>query len=198
MSDALIEIHINLQGRVIMRYAGGQCVDVTDTRGCKLYSAPIGEVTVTKNDAGQIVCVTRNDSEGRILSVVAESTPQPVGLTELGAAYHIVSSAKEHAAPADKVFLASHQKLLGNLIAEIESRTTPQPVAPGELAKELSQLYWKAYHAGHNETVEGCYLDVFYRDRFDYWGERIEDIIEEGELPILGALLSAGKENNNG
>jgi hypothetical protein len=50
-----------------------------------------------------------------------------VGLTELGAAYHIVSSAKEHAAPADKVFLASHQKLLGNLIAEIESRPTPQP-----------------------------------------------------------------------
>lgn len=55
---------------------------------------------------------------------------EPVGLTELGAAYHIVSSAKEHAAPADKVFLASHQKLLGNLIAEIESRTTPQPVVP--------------------------------------------------------------------
>ena len=34
-----------------------------------------GEVVVTKNDAGQIVAVTRQDDEGRILSVVAESAP---------------------------------------------------------------------------------------------------------------------------
>jgi hypothetical protein len=39
---------------------------------------PVGEVTVTKNPSGQIVCVTRNDADGRILSVIAESTPQPV------------------------------------------------------------------------------------------------------------------------
>ncbi len=39
MSDALLEIHINMQGRVVMRYAGGKCVDVTDERGLKLYSA---------------------------------------------------------------------------------------------------------------------------------------------------------------
>jgi hypothetical protein len=39
---------------------------------------PVGEVTVTKNESGQIVSVTRNDSEGRILSMIAESTPQMV------------------------------------------------------------------------------------------------------------------------
>ena len=36
-----------------------------------------GEVVVTKTEAGQIVAVTRQDEEGRILSVIAESTPQP-------------------------------------------------------------------------------------------------------------------------
>jgi hypothetical protein len=40
MSDRIVEIHINMQGRVIVRYEGGKCVDVTDTRGRKLYSAP--------------------------------------------------------------------------------------------------------------------------------------------------------------
>ena len=34
-----------------------------------------GEIVVTKNEAGQIVAVTRQDEEGRVLSVVAESTP---------------------------------------------------------------------------------------------------------------------------
>lgn len=51
MSDRVAEIHINIKGRVIVRYEGGKCVDVTDTRGKKLYSAqaqaskPIAVVT---------------------------------------------------------------------------------------------------------------------------------------------------------
>lgn len=32
-----------------------------------------GEIVVTKNDTGQIVMVSRQDSEGNILSVIAES-----------------------------------------------------------------------------------------------------------------------------
>lgn len=44
----------------------------------KLYFHPApqpaqGEIVVTKNDAGQIVMVSRQDSEGNILSVIAES-----------------------------------------------------------------------------------------------------------------------------
>jgi hypothetical protein len=48
-----------------------------------LYAAPqawrpdIGEVVVTRNDAGEIVAVTRQDDEGRILSVIAEAQPSP-------------------------------------------------------------------------------------------------------------------------
>lgn len=34
-------------------------------------------IVVTKNEAGTIVAVTRQDDDGRILSVIAESAPQP-------------------------------------------------------------------------------------------------------------------------
>lgn len=40
-----------------------------------------GELVITKNEAGQIVAVTRQDEEGRILKVLAESEAQK-GTTE--------------------------------------------------------------------------------------------------------------------
>ena len=42
-----------------------------------LAPTPAGEVVVTKNAAGLIVAVTRQDEEGRILSVISESAPSP-------------------------------------------------------------------------------------------------------------------------
>jgi len=36
-----------------------------------------GEVVVTRNEAGAIVAVTRQDSEGRILKVIAETEQEP-------------------------------------------------------------------------------------------------------------------------
>lgn len=39
--------------------------------------SPKGEVVVTRNDAGAIVAVTRQDDEGRILSVIAEAVQPP-------------------------------------------------------------------------------------------------------------------------
>lgn len=36
---------------------------------------PPGDVVVTRNEAGRIVAVTRQDEEGRILSVIAEGQP---------------------------------------------------------------------------------------------------------------------------
>lgn len=38
-----------------------------------------GDVVITTNEVGQIVAVTRQDSEGRILSVIAEAAPVPPG-----------------------------------------------------------------------------------------------------------------------
>lgn len=42
---------------------------------------PSGEVVVTKNESGAIVSVTRQDKEGRVLSVIAESQPSPAPTT---------------------------------------------------------------------------------------------------------------------
>ena len=42
-----------------------------------------GDVVVTKNEQGQIVCVTRQDAEGNILSVIAESEQPEVGDAEI-------------------------------------------------------------------------------------------------------------------
>lgn len=39
-------------------------------------SAQQGEIVITKNEAGQIVAVTRQDEEGRILDVIAEAFTQ--------------------------------------------------------------------------------------------------------------------------
>lgn len=44
-----------------------------ETRELYLRPAPQGEVVVTKNQLGQIVAVTRQDAEGNVLSVIAES-----------------------------------------------------------------------------------------------------------------------------
>ena len=58
-----LEVVDNLDGTMGLRAALAQKAE------------PQGEVVVTKDDAGQIVAVTRQDAEGRILSVVAESAP---------------------------------------------------------------------------------------------------------------------------
>ena len=42
-----------------------------------------GDVVVTKNEQGQIVCVTRQNAEGNILSVIAESEQPEVGDAEI-------------------------------------------------------------------------------------------------------------------
>ena len=61
-----LEVVDNLDGTMGLRAALAQKAE------------PQGEVVVTKDDAGQIVAVTRQDAEGRILSVVAESAPAAV------------------------------------------------------------------------------------------------------------------------
>lgn len=57
--------------------AGG----VEPLRGCAQAApaAPAGEIVVTKNEQGQIVAVTRQDKEGRVLSIVAESSTPAEG-----------------------------------------------------------------------------------------------------------------------
>ena len=74
--------------------------------------------------------------------------------------------------------------------------THPQPAVPEDITKDLNYLYWSAYHAGHHDTVEGCYRDVYAVDRFDYWEDRVSECIDDGDMPAAKALLSAGKETD--
>lgn len=47
-------------------------LDTADGHGRAALTPPEGHVVVTRNEAGQAVAVTRQDDEGRILSVIAE------------------------------------------------------------------------------------------------------------------------------
>jgi hypothetical protein len=81
-----------------------------------------GEVTVTKNAEGQIVCVSRNDADGRILSVIAEATPQPVVVPDALSFDEALSS---EAITYRKGWNACRTVML---LAGIKDEATPQPV----------------------------------------------------------------------
>lgn len=62
-----------------------------------------GEVTITKDPQGRIVAVTRTDSEGRILEVLAESAPGTLlqdACRELSVALSNTPDARRHAREA--------------------------------------------------------------------------------------------------
>ena len=68
-----IEALENAQKELDGQFSCGNCyTNVIQT--CKeALEQHSGDVVVTKNEQGQIVCVTRQDAEGNILSVIAES-----------------------------------------------------------------------------------------------------------------------------
>ncbi len=61
----------------ICRECDGSGWFVTPDQARAALAQPSGEVVVTKNESGAIVSVTRQDKEGRVLSVIAESQPSP-------------------------------------------------------------------------------------------------------------------------
>lgn len=62
----------------VCRECDGSGWFVTPEQARAALAQPSGEVVVTKNESGAIVSVTRQDKEGRVLSVIAESQPSPV------------------------------------------------------------------------------------------------------------------------
>jgi hypothetical protein len=93
-------------------------------------------------------------------------------------------------------FSTGHGDTLCDLLTELDGQVHPQPAVPEDITKDLNYLYWSAYHAGHHDTVEGCYRDVYAVDRFDYWEDRVSECIDGGDMPAVKALLSAGKETD--
>lgn len=51
-----------------------------------------------------------------------------------------------------------------------------------KLLKEINYIYWAAYRAGHEDTVEGRYTDVIPSDRFTYHEEDVLEILQDGFL----------------
>ena len=90
-------------------------------------------------------------------------------------------------------FSTGHGDTLCDLLAELGGQVRPQTAVPEALGADLNYLYWSAYHAGHHDTVECCYRDVYAVDRFDYWEDRVSECIDDGDMPAVKALLSAGK-----
>ncbi len=56
----------------VCRECDGSGWFVTPEQARAALAQPSGEVVVTKNESGAIVSVTRQDKEGRVLSVIAE------------------------------------------------------------------------------------------------------------------------------
>jgi hypothetical protein len=90
-------------------------------------------------------------------------------------------------------FSTGHGDKVDDLLAELGGQIT-QPAVPEALGADLNDLYGSAYHAGHHDTVECCYRDVYAVDRFDYWEDRVSECIDGGDMPAVKALLSADKE----
>ncbi|MBX6150577.1 hypothetical protein ISD38_17605 [Pseudomonas aeruginosa] len=78
---------------------------------------PSGEVVVTKNESGAIVSVTRQDKEGRLLSVIAESQPSPAQAEKAEAERPIVSFEKYMQVMYDR---DENAKRLDAALAEVE------------------------------------------------------------------------------
>ncbi|EPH2637447.1 hypothetical protein L4O93_003110 [Pseudomonas aeruginosa] len=92
---------------------------------------PSGEVVVTKNESGAIVSVTRQDKEGRVLSVIAESKPSPAQAEQAEAerpevvGYRSGTSGGIYAdgygleKPEPLMTVAQHERIVGELRAVI-------------------------------------------------------------------------------
>ncbi|MFK0939843.1 hypothetical protein ACIUXF_07580 [Pseudomonas aeruginosa] len=78
---------------------------------------PSDEVVVTKNESGAIVSVTRQDKEGRVLSVIAESQPSPAQAEQAEAERPIVSFEKYMQVMYDR---DENAKRLDAALAEVE------------------------------------------------------------------------------
>lgn len=56
------------------------------------------------------------------------------------------------------------------------------------ILRALCRLYASAYAAGHNDTVEGVYVDVAYCDQGEYHGEVVKELLADSDHSVLASL----------
>ncbi|HHE7826624.1 hypothetical protein [Pseudomonas aeruginosa] len=99
---------------------------------------PSGEVVVTKNESGAIVSVTRQDKEGRVLSVIAESQPSPAPADEKPGDSILCSGCfakgvgPEHFDEAGKCLARQQTEPLGAEFAQVLSDNLPELLSTGQ------------------------------------------------------------------
>lgn len=68
---------------------------------------------------------------------------------------------------------------LGDAIAHKGSESTGTPCYIKISMADLCHMYAAAYHAGHHDTVEGNYTDVYPCDMDTYHEETVTEFLEE-------------------
>ena len=149
---------------------------------------PIGEVVVTKDEDGQIVAVTRQDDEGRILSVIATSDPRNsrawpkvsgVSRDEGHSRALLVFFAAE---PTDDEMRAVHDTLAASPTPPAEQQAAPK-AAPGGLSADSLRHQNKLLA----ETLGACILasgivrkdiDGFTGPELLHFGEDLRSMLE--------------------
>ncbi|MFU6557264.1 hypothetical protein ACM79U_11695 [Pseudomonas aeruginosa] len=140
---------------------------------------PSGEVVVTKNESGAIVSVTRQDKEGRVLSVIAESQPSPAPADEKPGDSILCSGCfakgvgPEHFDEAGKCLARQQTEPLGAEFAQVLSDNLPELLSTGQAEQAEAerpevvawqyrvtagpQTGWSLWHPGKGEEFERSY-----------------------------------------
>jgi hypothetical protein len=74
--------------------------------------------------------------------------------------------------------------------AHIAHLTTPPKVAVSDedVLGALTRLFTSGYLKGHNDTVEGSYVDVFYADRPTYLRDDVTNFLDDSDYAALKDL----------
>ncbi|MFW4932800.1 hypothetical protein ACOAOU_14750 [Pseudomonas aeruginosa] len=148
---------------------------VTPEQARAALAQPSGEVVVTKNESGAIVSVTRQDKEGRLLSVIAESQPSPAQAEKAEAERPIVSFEKYMQVMYDR---DENAKRLDAALAEVERLRQFERICEG-LPQDAIDGGW---------TVQGI------RAHSKQLEEQLK--VAQAEVEALRAELQSQRERN--
>jgi hypothetical protein len=70
-------------------------------------------------------------------------------------------------------------ELLGIPLSEVVKKIREMPMT--SIEKRMVRLYNQGYKAGHNDTVEGYYTDIFQVDMDTYHSDVVSEILKEDD-----------------
>ncbi|UKM53847.1 hypothetical protein VL2_gp034 [Pseudomonas phage vB_PaeM_VL12] len=152
---------------------------------------PSGEVVVTKNESGAIVSVTRQDKEGRLLSVIAESQPSPAQAEKAEAERPIVSFEKYMQVMYDR---DENAKRLDAALAEVERIKTISDNYYVLCVERQQQLDAALARVAELEKQEPVGWANFRDGRFGAYLHRTEDDARRFDSTALAGKPAGSKQ----